>query len=317
MLKNTIKSLFLALLLLSSPAYAVMPNIFATQPTGNVAASLLDQNFTFNESQGVQALTTTGSSNSYVATPSDAWATGYSSYTGRALTVIPNFTNTGASTFNVSSLGAASIYKNIAGTPTALASGDMVSGTPAILICDGTNFLLTNPTQAAGGSAGAMTLLSTQTISTNTASIIDTSHVTSSYSHYVWEISNLTSSVNNVDAYVTVQQGGVFLGGSSYVANGLSSSSTNLTNYHNTGSAQFNVTHAQGSIGAPEVGVIRFEFWNPATVGYLAVIYETAYQATYTKGAGWVNNSAATTGIKLVMSSGSIATAVAKLYGIQ
>ena len=54
----------------------VLPNIFATQPTGNVQASLLDVNFTTLESQGVQGLSTTGSSNAYIATPADAWVTG-------------------------------------------------------------------------------------------------------------------------------------------------------------------------------------------------------------------------------------------------
>jgi hypothetical protein len=128
------------------PAQAVLPNIFATTPAGNVAASTLDQNFTFLESQGVQAVTTTGSSNAYIAAPSDAWTGSYSSYTGRALTIKPNFTNTGAATLNVSGLGNASFYKNIGGVSTALASGDIVSGIPAIVISDGTNFLLTNPT---------------------------------------------------------------------------------------------------------------------------------------------------------------------------
>lgn len=132
---------------ISAPlAYAVLPNIFSTQPAGTVAASLLDTNFTFLESQGVQGLTTTGSSNAYVATPTDAWLTGYTSYVARALTVKPSFTNTGASTINVSGLGTAAIYKNVAGTQTALSSGDIVSGTPAILICDGVGFLLANPT---------------------------------------------------------------------------------------------------------------------------------------------------------------------------
>lgn len=134
----------------AAPAYAVLPNIFATQPTGNVAASTLDTNFTFLEVQGVQALTTTGAGNAYIATPADAWVTGYSSYTARALTVKPNFTNSGAATINISGLGTASIYKNVAGVATALASGDITSALPAILICDGTNFLLANPTSTSG-----------------------------------------------------------------------------------------------------------------------------------------------------------------------
>lgn len=139
-------SLFALLTLSALSAPAVMPNIFATQPAGNVQASTLDTNFTFLENQGVQGLATTGSSNTYVLTPPDAWLTSYSQYVGRALTVVPNFGNTGAATFNVSGLGAASIYKNVNGTQTALSSGDIVSGTPAILVCDGTGFLLANPT---------------------------------------------------------------------------------------------------------------------------------------------------------------------------
>src|SRR5579884_1488824 len=123
--------IFLALLgLAAAPAFAVLPNIFATQPAGNVAASKLDANFTFLENQGVQALTTTGSSNAYVATPAGAWTVGYANYAGRALTVIPNFTNTGGSTINVSGLGAVSIYKNINGVSTALTSGDMQGSIP-------------------------------------------------------------------------------------------------------------------------------------------------------------------------------------------
>lgn len=125
-----------------------LPFIFATQPAGNVPASDLDTNFTFLESQGVQGLTTTGSSNAYVATPADAWLTGYNQYVARALTILPSFTNPGAATLNVSSLGAASIYKNVAGVQTALANGDIKQSIPAILICDGTGFLLANPTSS-------------------------------------------------------------------------------------------------------------------------------------------------------------------------
>jgi len=124
----------------------VMPFIFATTPAGNVPASEIDTNLTFLESQGVQALTTTGTPNNYVATPADAWVIGYSQYIGRALTIVPNFTNTGVSSINVSGLGAVDIYKNVAGAPGELSAGDMVTGIPSVIICDGVNFLLVNPT---------------------------------------------------------------------------------------------------------------------------------------------------------------------------
>ncbi len=157
MFKHLGKFLLIGVILCTGNAFAVLPNIFATQPSGNVAASKLDTNFTFIESQGVQGLTTSGSSNAYVATPADAWVTGYSSYVGRSLTVVPNFTNSSATTINVSGLGAASIYKNVGGVATATVSGDMVSNLPAILICDGTGFLLANPT------GGAVTSVATGT----------------------------------------------------------------------------------------------------------------------------------------------------------
>jgi hypothetical protein len=140
------------LLWCAQPGFAVLPNIFATQSSGNVAASLLDQNFTFLETQGVQGLTTTGSANTYIATPADAWLTGYSSYVARALTIIPSATNTGASTINVSGLGTVSIYKNVSGVATALASGDIVANVPAVVVCDGSGFLLVNPTSSSGTS---------------------------------------------------------------------------------------------------------------------------------------------------------------------
>jgi hypothetical protein len=320
MFKHISKFLIVAAMLVSGNAFAVLPNIFATQPSGNVAASLLDQNYTFLESQGVQALTTTGSSNAYVATPADAWVTGYSQYVGRALTVVPNFTNTAAATVNVSGLGAVAIYKNVTGTPTALISGDMTSGIPAILICDGTGFLLANPTVAAS-SSGSMVLLNTQTI-TSAASVSVTSGITSAYSHYVWEISNLVSSNNLADGYITVQQGGSFIGGSGYEFTGgiLNGSASGA----GTGDqAFFNVTGGQSSISSTSTNpsVIRFEFWNPAVASRLIAMSTTIGGSTSVGNiilmGGTLKTIAATTGVKLIMSSGNIATATAKLYGVQ
>lgn len=174
MFKHIGKYLLAGLIFFTSsfPAYAVLPNIFATQPSGNVAASLLDQNYTFLENQGVQGLTTSGSSNAYVATPADAWTVGYSSYVARALTVIPNFTNSAASTVNVSGLGTASIYKNIAGTATALSSGDIKQGIPAILICDGTGFLLANPSGSSGGVTSVTNSDGSLTVSPTTGAVV-------------------------------------------------------------------------------------------------------------------------------------------------
>lgn len=133
----------------------VLPTIFATYPAGNVAASLLDANFSFVEVQGVQAILTTGTADTYILTPSDAWLTSYAGYAGRALTVIFNATNTGSSTVNVSGLGAVALGKNIAGAHTVLSAADIVLNVPYIITCDGAKFWLSTPNGATSTSTSS------------------------------------------------------------------------------------------------------------------------------------------------------------------
>lgn len=322
MFKHIGKLLIVATVLFSSiqPAFAVLPNIFATQPSGNVAASLLDQNYTFLEKQGVQGLTTSGSSNAYVATPADAWVTGYSNYVGRALTVVPNFTNSAASTINVSGLGAASIYKNVGGVATALASGDIVTSVPAVIVCDGTGFLLVNPTPPSASSS-AMVLLSTQTI-TNAASVLDTTHITSAYTHYIFECSNLTPSSGTPSGFITLQQGGSFVSsgyGSQY---NITNSGGNTAGAQANGS-QLNITGSAPGISAVFPNTFVFEFWVP-NLPYVNYMFRTTQFTSsvsagmaYIAGGGFESANAVTTGVKFAFSGGNIATATCNLYGIQ
>src|ERR1017187_2597955 len=79
---------------------------------------------------------TTGSANAYVAAPSPASA---SYVAGQIFNIKANFTNTGASTINVSAIGAQAI-KRIDGS--ALIGGEIVSGSIYTLIYDGTNFVM-------------------------------------------------------------------------------------------------------------------------------------------------------------------------------
>lgn len=155
MLRKTSLLLIFGIMLfsVSQQAQAILPNIFATQPAGNVPASFLDTNFTFLESQGVQGVVSTGSANSYIVTPPDAWLGGYINYIARTLTVMPSVSNTGASTINVSGLGNVSIYKNVGGIETTLAANDLKQNIPAILICDGSGFLLANPSSVSSSTA--------------------------------------------------------------------------------------------------------------------------------------------------------------------
>lgn len=80
------------------------------------------------------AITTTGSANAYVLTTGLSLA---AYVAGQSFDIEANFTNSGAATINVDTLGAKSITKN--GT-TALASGDITSGNIYRISYDGTQF---------------------------------------------------------------------------------------------------------------------------------------------------------------------------------
>ena len=84
------------------------------------------------------AITTTGSANAYVLTTGLSLAAYVS---GQSFLVKANFTNSGAATINVDTLGAKSLVK---GVSTALASGDITSGAIYHISYDGTNFNVLN-----------------------------------------------------------------------------------------------------------------------------------------------------------------------------
>lgn len=79
---------------------------------------------------------TGGSSNAYTVTLSPAPA---AYYTGMTLRVILNHTNSGAATVNVNAIGAKDI-KRLTGQ--ALIGNELISGQVAMLVYDGTNFVL-------------------------------------------------------------------------------------------------------------------------------------------------------------------------------
>ncbi len=182
-----------------------------------------------------------------------------------------------------------------------------------VMTSDGTTW-----TSAASNSA--MVLLSHQTISGSTASVSVTSSIDSTYSHYIWEVSNLCSvSGSGVDAYITIQQGGTFLS-TGYYYSGLLSVSSSVSFAGQANSSHFDVTASQGGIGSTTPSTVRFEFWNPSVANYLNCIFETcmssAGAAEYTRYSGNIDANGTTTGIKLVMSSGNISTCTANLYGV-
>lgn len=101
-----------------------LPNIFATQPTGNVPAAFLDQNFAAlgvidcvpGTVAGIDALVYTPAAN----TPS---ITSYQQLQGFSFKAVAS--NTSGVTFRVGVLAVLSVYKPTTGGPAALAAGDI------------------------------------------------------------------------------------------------------------------------------------------------------------------------------------------------
>lgn len=114
----------------------------------------------FADSNGT--LTTTGSSNAYLLTPNRT----VSAYTaGDAYMIKASFTNTGAVTINVSSLGAKSIVKP---SGDALAAGELTSGGIYALIFDGTNFQMAGADDPENLTLTSLTVTGTTALNGNT-----------------------------------------------------------------------------------------------------------------------------------------------------
>lgn len=86
------------------------------------------------------AIATTGSANAYVLTTGQSLT---AATTGLCVRIIPNFTNTGACTIAVDSIGATNIYRYSDGALAACVSGDVPSGVPITLVHDGTRWVIT------------------------------------------------------------------------------------------------------------------------------------------------------------------------------
>lgn len=94
------------------------------------------------------AITTTGSANAYVYTPSNlSYPTAY--VQGDIYTALANFTNNGSATIAINGLTAIAIKKNQLGGLTTLTGGEIQSGSAFTVYYDGSSFELLNPTPGA------------------------------------------------------------------------------------------------------------------------------------------------------------------------
>lgn len=132
----------------------VVSERFTQVPTGGEKAALAGDSTTIAVGSGNKYVTQTGQQNRQ-----ETYATSSGSTNAYVLTLSPvptallagqefefkaNFTNTGAATLNVNSLGAIAVKKLDGATP--LISGDIVSGQIVKVKYDGTNFQMLSPT---------------------------------------------------------------------------------------------------------------------------------------------------------------------------
>lgn len=166
----------------------------------------------------------------------------------------------------------------------------------------------------------AMTLLNSQKVTSSVSAISVTTNINASYSHYVWEISNLTTFVSAVDAIITVQQGGVFVAGTGYYTVGnYTQGGSSPANFFGNGLAYFYGTPNDSPLRSSPSTII-FEFWDPSNAVPLNVLikgvaHDTASITTWASG-GKLNTSVSTTGVKLSLTSATIVGCTANLYGI-
>lgn len=151
------------------------------------------------------AVTSTGSANAYVVAYTVAPA---ALRTGQVYSFITNFANTGTATVNINTLGAKTIKKDVAGTLTALSSGDMGSGQYVMLAYNGTDMIWVNWQGAAASAAstsasGISELLTTTEVLTGT----DTTRTATADSiAALWEAGSDVSD----GAAITIGEGGYF-----------------------------------------------------------------------------------------------------------
>lgn len=98
--------------------------------------------FFLTEASGIPYVVTTGSPNAYIAQPVPPLE-GYN--IGDAYNIVPNFTNTGASTINFSGLGNKSL---VTGSSTPLLAGQLISGNTYLIVYNGTAWVVTNPAES-------------------------------------------------------------------------------------------------------------------------------------------------------------------------
>ena len=192
------------------------------------------------------------------------------------------------------------------------------------------NNSLSSVTSAAGFPAGAMTLISTTTASSD-STISITSGIDSTYPIYVFKFISVHPSADNVHFRVNFRDGG-----SSYDA---TKTSTYFRAYHDEAGSATSLAYSGGNDLAQGTGVQNLTegqgngndesfsgemiFFNPSSTTFVKHFisrlqsYNQADISYESYVAGYCNVTAAIDGVQFTMTSGDIDSGTIKLYGIK
>lgn len=243
---------------------------------------------------------------------------------GQEFSFIPAVTNTGATTLNINSIGAKNIYRNGA----ALVGDELTANAPVRVMYDGTRFHIVGNSTVAPPTWEAI-----ETLTASSSATLDfDAGIDSDFDHYVIVCKGLVPSTDDVQLLARIatagptwqsgagayQWGGQLTGVGGTVAGDGSSSSGPTTGMCINGSATSKVGSAAGE-GIDAV----IEFFVPSSTSQRKRfswrgVFTAASGADATfAGGGSYGSTSAIVGVRLLFSSGNIASGEATLYGVR
>ena len=230
---------------------------------------------------------------------------------GQIFRFIPAATNTGATTLNISGLGAKNVYFNGA----ALVGGEILANVPVQVMYDGTQFNLLNEVP------GIVLLSSASASSSATVEFI--SKITSAFDSYKVELVSVSPATTNTELHLqtSTDNGSSWTAGTSYIyARGINLATTAFTFSGNGSTGDSKIALAAALSSTPSNGIkVSIDFDTSSNQFIWSGGYYLNGDADYVNIVGG-NGRAVTAPINAIrfsMSSGNIASGTFRLYGVR
>lgn len=266
-------------------------------------------------------VTTTGSANAYVYTPTNAsFPTAYVS--GECYSFKANFANTGAATLAVNGLAAKNLFKQGASGPTALLGNEIQTNQMVTACYDGTQFQITSALANGSATLGAgLVLIQCQTASAS-ATLDFTTGIGSTYDTYLLTISSIVPATNGANLWLRVSTSATFRTASySFSSFASSGNATSGDAGSQVSDAKIILAVSLSNAGDRDA---RAQVWlsQPSnTARYKQITFDSSAltgsgQTRYFGSGDYNGDTGAVDGLRVMMSGGNITSGKACLYGI-